>query len=98
GKSTSDYCKRLVENGYGMSGTRFEEAYLRDLLRGKVVQAAVAGANVSDDEVKAAWAAQHESVAIAWVRFNPFMFRDQATASDAEVAEYAKPDGDESAK
>ena len=98
GKFDFDYYKRLVENGYGMSVTRFEEAYRRDLLRGKVVQAAIAGANVSDDEVKAAWAAQHESVAIAWVRFNPFMFRDQATASDAEVAEYAKSHADEIAK
>src|SRR5437870_5593442 len=71
GKFDFDYYKRLVENGYGMSVTRFEEAYRRDLLRGKVVQAAIAGANVSDDEVKAAWAAQHESVAIAWVRLKP---------------------------
>ena len=48
------YYKRLVENGYGMSVNRFEEAYRRDLLRGKVVQAAIAGANVSEDEVKSA--------------------------------------------
>src|SRR5690242_15655104 len=45
GKFDFDYYKRLVENGYGMSVTRFEEAYRRDLLRGKVVQAAIAGAN-----------------------------------------------------
>src|SRR2546423_11491401 len=98
GKFDFDYYKRLVENGYGMSVKRFEEAYRRDLLRGKVVQAAIAGANVSDDEVKAAWVAQHESAAIAWVRFNPFMFRDQVTASDAEVEAYAKSHADEIAK
>src|SRR6266850_521471 len=90
GKFSFDYYKRLVENGYGMSVKSFEEAYRRDLLRGKVIQAAIAGANVSDDEVKAAYAAQHEGVAIAWVRFNPFMFRDKATATDAEADEYAK--------
>ena len=95
GEFNYEYYKRLVENGYGMSIKRFEEAYRRDLLRGKVIQAAIAGANVSDDEVKAAWAAQHESAAISWVRFNPFMFRDQASASDAEVEEYAKAHGDE---
>jgi peptidyl-prolyl cis-trans isomerase D len=98
GKFEFDYYKRLVENGYGMSITRFEEAYRRDLLRGKVEQAAIAGANVSDDEVKAAWTAQHEGAAIAWVRFNAFMFRDKAGVPDAEVEEYAKAHGDEIAK
>jgi len=98
GKFDFDYYKRLVENGYGMSVKSFEETYRRDLLRGKVVQAAIAGANVSDDEVKAAWAAQHEGAAIAWVRFNPFMFRDKATATDAEVEEYSKSHGDEIGK
>ncbi len=98
GKFDFDYYKRLVENGYGMSVTRFEEAYRRDLLRGKVVQAAIAGANVSDDEVKAAWVAQHEGAAIAWVRFNPFMFRDKAKATDAEVEAYARAHGEEIAK
>src|SRR5712664_2866855 len=98
GTFSFDYYKRLVENGYGMSVKRFEEAYRRDLLRGKVVQAAIAGANVSEDEVKAAYAAQHESAAISWVRFNPFMFRDAATATDAEAEEYIKAHGEEIAK
>src|SRR6266446_4435802 len=98
GSFSFDYYKRLVENGYGMSVKRFEEAYRRDLLRGKVVQAAIAGANVSDDEVKAAYAAQHESAAISWVRFNPFMFREAATATDAEAEEYMKAHGEEIAK
>jgi peptidyl-prolyl cis-trans isomerase D len=98
GKFDFEYYKRLVENGYGMSVSRFEEAYRRDLLRGKIIQAAIAGANVSDDEVKAAYAAQHEGAAIAWVRFNPFMFRDKTTATDAEADEYAKTHGDEIAK
>jgi peptidyl-prolyl cis-trans isomerase D len=98
GKFDFDYYKRLVENGYGMSITRFEEAYRRDLLRAKVVQAAIAGANVSEDEVKAAYIAQHEGAAITWVRFNAFMFRDRANASDAEVEEYAKTHADEIAK
>src|SRR5207248_9439471 len=73
---------------------RFEEAYRRDLLRAKVVQAAIAGANVSGDEVKASFIAQHEGAAIAYVRFNAFMFRDKA-ATDAEGEEYAKAHGDE---
>lgn len=98
GKFEFDYYKRLVENGYGMSIKRFEEAYRRDLLRGKVVQAAIAGASVSEDEVKAAWAAQHEGAAITWVRFNAFMFRDQVKVPDAEVEEYAKAHGDEIAR
>jgi peptidyl-prolyl cis-trans isomerase D len=98
GKFDFDYYKRLVENGYGMSIKRFEEAYRRDLLRGKVIQAAIAGAQVSDDEVKAAWQAQHEGAAIAYVRFNAFMFRDKAAATDAEAEEFAKAHADEIAK
>ena len=98
GKFDFDYYKRLVENGYGMSIKRFEEAYRRDLLRGKVIQAAVAGAQVSDDEVKAAWQAQHEGAAITYVRFNAFMFRDKAAASDGEAEEFAKAHADEIAK
>src|SRR5216683_21078 len=85
GKYNFDYYKRLVENGYGMSVPRFEEAWRRDMLRAKVVQAILAGANVSDDEVKAYWQAQHESAAINYVRFNAFMFREKVTATDAEA-------------
>jgi peptidyl-prolyl cis-trans isomerase D len=95
GKFDFDYYKRLVENGYGMSINRFEDAWRRDLMRAKVVQAAIAGANVSDDEVKAEYLAQHESAAISYVRFNAFMFRDKVTATDAEADDYAKAHGDE---
>lgn len=95
GKFDFDYYKRLVENGYGMSVTRFEDAYRRDLLRGKVVQAAVAGANVSDDEVKAAYEALHEGASITYVRLSAFMFRDKVSATDAETEAYAKAHADE---
>ncbi len=95
GKFDFDYYKRLVENGYGMSITRFEEAWRRDLLRAKVVQAAIAGANVSDDEVKTAFQAAHESAAISYVRLNAFMFRDKVAATDAEGEAYAKDHADE---
>lgn len=98
GKFDFEYYKRLVENGYGMSIKRFEEAYRRDLLRGKVIQAAIAGAHLSEDEVKAAWQSQHEGAAITYVRFNAFMFRDKASATDAEAEEFAKAHGDEIAK
>ena len=90
-----EYYKRLVENGYGMSVTRFEDAYRRDLLRAKVLQAVLSGAPVGDDEIKAAYEAQHEGAAITYVRFNAFMFRDKATATDAEADEYAKAHGEE---
>lgn len=95
GKFDFDYYKRLVENGYGMSINRFEGAWRRDLLRAKVVQAAIAGANLSDDELKAAYQSQHESAAISYVRFNAFMFRDKASATDAEADAYAKAHADE---
>src|SRR5438270_3199108 len=88
GKFDFEYYKRLVENGYGMSVPRFEEALRRDMLRGKVVQAVLNAAAVSDDEVKAFYVAQHESASIDWVRFTGFMFRDQVQPSDAATAAY----------
>jgi peptidyl-prolyl cis-trans isomerase D len=90
GKFNFEYYKRLVENGYGMSVPRFEDALRRDLLRAKVVQAALNGAAVADDEVKAFYIAQHESASMDWVRFTGFMFRDQVQPSEAEVAAYIK--------
>ena len=85
-----DYYKRLVENGYGMSVPRFEDAWRRDMLRAKVLQSVLNGAQVSDDEVRAWYVAQHESASIAYVKFTGFMFRDQAQATPAEAEEYAK--------
>jgi peptidyl-prolyl cis-trans isomerase D len=64
-------------------------------LRAKVLQAAISGAAVSDDEVKAFYATQHEGAAISYVKFNPFMFREKVSATDAEVDEYAKTHADE---
>ena len=90
GKFDFDYYKRLVENGYGMSVPRFEEAYRKDLLRAKVLQAALSGANVSDDELRAFYQSQHESAAISYVKFTGFMFRDKAQVTDAEADAYAK--------
>jgi peptidyl-prolyl cis-trans isomerase D len=85
-----DYYKRLVENGYGMSVPRFEDAWRRDMLRSKVLQSVLNGAQVSDDEVRAWYVAQHESASIGYVKFTGFMFRDKAQVTDAEADEYAK--------
>src|SRR6266581_4710517 len=52
-----EYYKRLVENGYGMSVPRFEDAWRRDMLRAKVLQSVLNGAQVSDDEVRAYYVA-----------------------------------------
>ena len=48
------------------------------------------GAQVSDDEVRAWYVAQHEEASMAYVKFTGFMFRDKAQVSDAEAEEYAK--------
>ncbi len=90
GKFDYDYYKRMVENGYGMSIPRFEAAYRRDLIRSRVIDAVLGGAAVSDEEVKAAWIAQHEAVSISYVKFSAFMFRDKAAPTDAEGEAYAK--------
>jgi peptidyl-prolyl cis-trans isomerase D len=84
------YYTKVVENWYGMSKARFEEAYRRDLLRAKVMQAVLSGAVVSDDEIKAHWLAQNESAAIAYVKLTGFQFRDKAAATDAEAEAWAK--------
>src|SRR5437588_10912344 len=73
GKFDFDYYKRLVENGYGMSVPRFENAWRRDMLRAKVLQSVLNGAQVSDDDVRAWYVAQHESASIAYVKPTGFM-------------------------
>jgi len=60
------------------------------MLRAKVLQSVLNGAQVSDDEVRAWYVAQHESASIGYVKFTGFMFRDKAQASDVEAEEYAK--------
>ncbi len=90
GKFDEQYYKNLVENGYGMSIPKFEEALRRDLLRAKAVEAVLNGAVASDDEVKTFYVAQNESAKIQYVKFTSFMFRDQAKATDAEADAYAK--------
>ncbi|HEX4386645.1 MAG TPA: peptidylprolyl isomerase, partial [Myxococcales bacterium] len=73
-----------------MSLARFEASVRRDLLRGKVIQATIAGVQASDDELKAAYLSEHESASIYYVRLNSFMFREKATATEAEADAYAK--------
>jgi peptidyl-prolyl cis-trans isomerase D len=90
GKFDYQYYRRYVENGYRTSVPTFEASWRRDLLFRKALQAVLGGAQVSDDEVRAYYVAQHESASIGLVRFTPFMFRDKAQATDAEVAEYDK--------
>src|SRR5207302_535768 len=90
GKFDYQYYRRYVENGYRRSVPTFEAAWRRDLLFRKALQAVVGGAQVSDDEVRAYYVAQHESASIGFVKLTPFMFRDKAQATDAEVAEYDK--------
>jgi peptidyl-prolyl cis-trans isomerase D len=90
GRFDFEYYRRLVENGYGMSVPRFEDAWRRDMLRTKVLQTVLNGAQVSDDEVRAYYIAQHETASIAYVKFTSFMFRDKAQVTDAEVDQYAK--------
>ena len=92
GKFDFDYYKKLVENYYGMSIPRFEENYRRELLRSKVIQAVFGGAVVSDDELKAHFIALNESASISYIKFTGFMFRDKATATDAEAEAWAKAD------
>ena len=90
GKFDEAYYKNLVENGYGMSVPKFEASLRKDLLRGKAVEAILAGATVGDDEVQTFFTARNEGAKIQYVKFTSFMFRDQAKATDAEADAYAK--------
>ncbi|HXN56491.1 MAG TPA: SurA N-terminal domain-containing protein [Myxococcales bacterium] len=82
--------KARVENSYRVSIQRFEDDMRRRMLLSRVTEALLAGASVSDDEVKAYYVAQHEQAAITYVKFNAFMFRGEARATDAEAETYAK--------
>jgi peptidyl-prolyl cis-trans isomerase D len=90
GKFDWNLYKARVENGYQMSIQRFEEDARRRMLRSRVIEALLAGATVSDDEVKAHFVAQNEVAAITYVKFNSFMFRGEAQATDAEAEAFAK--------
>jgi peptidyl-prolyl cis-trans isomerase D len=90
GKFDWELYKARVENGYQMSIARFEDDARRRMLRSRVLEALLASATVSDDEVKARFISQHEQAAISYVKFTAFMFRDKAQATDAEAAEWAK--------
>ena len=87
--------KARVENGYQMSIQRFEDSARQRLLRARVLEALLAAASVSDDEVKARFIAGNEKASITYVKFTAFMFRDKAQASDTEAADWAKTHGKE---
>jgi peptidyl-prolyl cis-trans isomerase D len=90
GKFDWDLYKARVENGYRVSIQRFEDDMRRRMLRARVTEALLAGVSVSDDEIKAHYVAQNEQAAITYVKFNAFMFRGEAQASDAETEAFAK--------
>jgi peptidyl-prolyl cis-trans isomerase D len=90
GKFDFELYKKVIENGQQMSLGRFEASVRRDLLRGKVIQATIAGVQASDDELKATYVSEHESASVYYVRLNSFMFREKATATEAEADAYAK--------
>lgn len=90
GKFDWDLYKARVENGYQMSIARFEADARRRLLRLRVLQALLASAAVSDDEVRAQALARGEKASITYVKFNAFMFRDQGQVSDAEATAWAQ--------
>src|SRR5258708_13035812 len=72
GKFDWDLYKARVENGYQMSIARFEQDARKRLLRARVLQALLASAAVSDDEVKAHYLARNEKSSITYVRFSGF--------------------------
>src|SRR5258708_9070412 len=78
-----------------MSIARFEQDARKRLLRARVLQALLASAAVSDDEVKAHYLARNEKASITYVKFSGFMFRDQAQVSDAEATAFAKDHANE---
>ena len=95
GRFDYQYYRQYVENGYRRTVPSFESAWRRDLLTRKALQAVLTGAQASTDDVRAWYVAQHESASIGYVRFSPFVFRDKAQATDAEIAEYDKTHGKE---
>ena len=93
GAFQADLYEANAKQNFG-SPARFEAWYRDQLLYGKMLAALEQTVKVSDAEVKAAWQADADKVAVTFVRFPLAAFSAEAKPSDAEAKAYADKNAD----
>jgi len=92
GRFDVELYRRAVTSAYGSPG-KFEERMRKDLAYQKMVALLRGAAKVTDDEVKDAWAAENDRVALELARFPYALARAEAKVTDAEVKDYLAKNG-----
>jgi peptidyl-prolyl cis-trans isomerase D len=92
GRFDFDLYERTARNVAG-SAAKYEGLLRKDLLYQKMTQALRQTVNVSEDEVKQAWADEKDRAALAYVRFPLAAAQGAAKPADAEVAAFAAREG-----
>jgi peptidyl-prolyl cis-trans isomerase D len=93
GRFDKELYQRTVTSVYG-SPSRFETVLREDLLYQRLMAGLRETVKVSDAEVKQAWAAEHDKVSLAFVRFAPAAAEAEVKKpTDAEVAAFAAKEG-----
>jgi peptidyl-prolyl cis-trans isomerase D len=92
GRFDMEVYKRAVTNAYGSPG-KFEERMRGDLAFQKMIALVRQTAKVTDDEVKDAWMADNDRLALDYARFPVGLARMDVKVSDAQVKEFAAAQG-----
>lgn len=89
GRFDIELYRRTVRQAYG-SEPRFEEQLTDDLLFQKMMALLYENAQVSEDEIRAAWLADADRADVVFVRFPVASARKEVKVTDAEVAAFVK--------
>ncbi|HYS79253.1 MAG TPA: SurA N-terminal domain-containing protein [Anaeromyxobacteraceae bacterium] len=88
GRFDMELYKRTVTNAYGSPG-KFEDRMRSDLAFQKMLALVRQTAKVTEDEVKDAWMADNDRLALEYARFPVGLARMEVKVSDAQVKEFA---------
>jgi len=88
GRFDMELYKRAVTNAYGSPG-KFEERMRGDLAFRKMIALVRQTAKVTEDEVKDAWMADNDRLALEYARFPVGVARMEVKVSDAQVKVFA---------
>jgi peptidyl-prolyl cis-trans isomerase D len=93
GRFDLELYQRAVTNVYGSPG-KFEERMRKDLAYQKMVALLRGTAKVTDEEVKDAWVAENDRLALELARFPYALARPEVKATDAQVQDYVAKNGE----
>ncbi|OGX38290.1 MAG: hypothetical protein A3C53_01765 [Omnitrophica WOR_2 bacterium RIFCSPHIGHO2_02_FULL_68_15] len=77
--------RQVVQYGLGTSPRVFEEGVRRRLAIQRLMDRAVGTPTVGDDELRAAWRAEHDEARVAYLRLDPAAFTTAAAPDEAAV-------------